>query len=344
MIKQVQNEKSKNDFIEFGLQFSTAEVKQLPTEGNCFLAYENDKVVARCQVQFQTGSNTTATIGYFHALNKPEMVKELLAQAVNFIKKQGAEEIIGPMNGDTWHSYRFNLGPFTEEAFIKEPHNPTYYPALWENAGFEVVDSYDSFLVESSKLAADNQEKFYKRAVKNGYTFQNLTAENYQQFLPVIYKISCEIFSQNRHYSEITYDEFERLYLPAKNLLIKDLSWIAQDSEGNYAGYVFAFPDYHIALESMKGKTNLFAKIKFLINKRKAKRCCLKTLGVTSKYRGSGLTAALTYLVYKNSHLQGYDQTYMCLMHSDNDSRKFSGNQHKPFRKYALYRYKAHAE
>ena len=52
MIKQVQDEKSKNDFIEFGLQFSPAELKQLPTQGSCFLAYENDKVVARCQVQF----------------------------------------------------------------------------------------------------------------------------------------------------------------------------------------------------------------------------------------------------------------------------------------------------
>jgi len=75
------------------------------------------------------------------------------------------------------------------------------------------------------------------------------------------------------------------------------------------------------------------------MNKRKAKRTCIKTLGTVPEKRGSGLTAALTYLSFQNSVQLGYGQTLMCLMHSSNDSRRFGGKADHPFRSYALYEF-----
>ncbi|MCU0856977.1 MAG: hypothetical protein MUC65_01050 [Pontiellaceae bacterium] len=307
------------------------------TGGTGFVAYEDDRAVACCSARLQVGNPAIGTLGHFQALDKPEAVKRLIDATALCLKEQGAQRIIGPMDGDTWHAYRLNTGPFNMPPFIKEPWNPPYYPALFEAAGFSVIETYESSIVDHPDLAAANQEKFYTRCIKHGYTFEPITAKNYTETLPLIHQLSCLIFKDNTLYTAVDLEEFLRMYLPAKPLLQTGLSWMAYAPDKTPAGYVFTFPDYADALRAMKGKTNVPAKLRFLYHKRKATRTCIKTLGAVPEKRGSGLTAALTYLSYKNSAALGYKQTLMCLMHSSNDSRRFGGNADRHFRSYALY-------
>ncbi len=290
---------------------------QLPANGIGFVALENQQPIACCYAQLQTGNPSLGTIGFFQSLNQPTAATALLKTAIQEIKKQGAKRIVAPMDGDTWHPYRLNTGPFDHPPFIKEPWNPPYYPALLEAAGFVVTETYESYQVDAA-TAASHQEKFYNRCIKNGYRFEPITAKNYEEILPLIHHLSCRIFSNNTLYTPIDLTEFKRLYRPAKPLLQSGLSWIAHTPDGSPAGYIFTFPD--------SPSTNS-----------KASRTCMKTLGTIPEKRGSGLTAALTYLSYKNSAELGYDQTLMCLMHSSNDSRRFGGKADRPFRSYALY-------
>jgi hypothetical protein len=311
-----------------------------PTQGTSFIALDDGEPIACCHAQLQTGNPTVGTIGRFQALENPAAVKQLLASAIQWLEKQGAHRILAPMDGDTWHTYRFNTGSFDQAPFIKEPWNPPYYPSMIENTGFSVVETYDSYIINDPALAAANQEKFYTRCVKNGYLFEPITTKNYARMLPLIYELSCRIFAENTLYTAVSREEFLRMYAPAKPLLKTGLSWMAYASDRTPAGYVFTFPDYATALRAMQGKNDLPAKIRFLMNKRKATRSCIKTLGTIPEKRGSGLTAALTYLSYKNSAEQRFKQTLMCLMHSSNDSRSFGGKADRPFRSYALYEYR----
>lgn len=304
-----------------------------------FTATLDQAPVAHCRAQLQTDNPTVGTIGYFQALENPAAVKAMLEHAIQWLKQQGAKRIVAPMDGDTWHPYRLNTGPFDVSPFIKEPWNPPYYPALLESAGFTVTETYDSYIIDDPSLAASNQKKFYDRCVKNGTTFSPITAKNYAETLPLIYELSCRIFSENTLYTPISLKEFERMYMPAKSLLKTGLSWLATAPDSTPAGYIFTFPDYADALRAMNGKTTLPAKINFLINKHKATRTCIKTLGTIPEKRGSGLTAALTYLSFKYSVELGFKQTLMCLMHSSNDSRRFGGKADRLFRSYALYEF-----
>ncbi len=344
-VKYVENKQEQIDFKQLVYTvyandpFYLPITDYFPSEGVLLVSYENNIPVARCSVSIQTGSNNIGTIGTFQALDKPEAVKLMLNRAVQWLKEQSVKIIIGPMDGDTWHHYRFTTGPFDNQPFIKEPWNPPYYPKLWESANFSVSETYDSYIVDEPSVAAANQEKFYKRCVKNGYSFTPITKKKYKEILPLIYELSCQIFSQNVLYTPISIEEFIRMYSPAEALLQTGLSWIAFAPDNSPAGYIFTFPDYTDALMATNGKSNLLAKIKFLLNKQKAARTCIKTLGVLERNRGSGLTAALTYLSYKNSAELGYGDVLMCLMHSSNDSRRFSGKADKPFRKYVLYEY-----
>jgi hypothetical protein len=311
----------------------------VPEGERLLLAYENGETVARCQARMQSGSDEIGTIGLFQALHRGEAVAALLKNAAGFLMETGAKKIIGPMDGDTWHTYRVNLGPFDKAPFLKEPWNPPYYEKLWIDSGFKVAEKYDSYIVDDPMSAARNQEKFYKRCVRNGFRFSPVTMKNYFDILPDIHKLSRMVFDKNKFYTSIDLEEFTRLYRPAAPLLKTGLSWTAFDSEGALAGYVFTFPDYADAARAMNGKTGILAKVRFALNRHKARRTCMKTLGVAPRRRGSGLTAALTYLSFKNSAELGYEHTLMCLMHKENDSRRFSGGAHRHFRDYALYEY-----
>ena len=310
-----------------------------PTEGVVMIAYEGKQPVARCCARRQTPNSDIGTIGSFEALENTVAVQTLLESAIYWLREQGAKRIIGPMDGDTWHPYRFNTGPFDQRPFVKEPWNPPYYPGLWEAAGFSIAETYDSFVIDDPAKAADNQVKFYQRCCKGGYTFAPITTANYLEKLPIIYELSCRMFDKNILYTPITFDTFKQLYLPAKPLLRNGLSWIASHPNGIPCGYVFTFPDYAEALCAMNGQRGLLEKLRFVLNKRKATRTCIKTLGVTPETRGSGLSAALTWLSFQNSLSLGYRQTIMCLMHSSNDSRRFGGQADRLFRSYALYEY-----
>jgi hypothetical protein len=247
---------------------------------------------------------------------------------------------MGPMNGDTWHAYRFNAGPFEEPPFLKEPWNPPYYCSLWDSSGFIRIESYDSFAVDNPVGAAENQAKYYQRSLRHGYTFEAITTENFECVLPTLYELSRIIFTQNLFYTPISFKSFQDLYLTARPLLRTGLSWLAYLPDRTPAGYVFAYPDYAEAVRAMRGRRDVVARLRFLLKKHRAARTCIKTLGVIPEARGSGLAAALTYLAFVNSGQLGYRQTLMCLMHSANESRRLGGQADRPFRSYALYEYR----
>ncbi len=310
-----------------------------PDGGAAYLAYADSAPVARCHATLQTGDASIGTIGHFEAHNAPAAATALLHAAAEGLRTRGARRIVGPMNGDTWHRYRFATGPFDAPPFINEPWNPPYYPALWEDAGFTVTETYDSHRVANPAQAAANQAQFHQRCVRQGYTFTPITARNHTDLLPQMHALSCRIFTTNVLYTPVDLPTFMQLYRPARALLRPGLSWLAHAPDGTAVGYVFAYPDYAGAMRAMRGQTNLSARLRFLWGKRLATRVCMKTLGVIPEKRGTGLTAALTYLTYTNCVTLGYRETLMCLMHRDNASHRFSGGTTQPFRSYALYEY-----
>lgn len=343
MIKQINDAQGAADFLQFGKMarasdpLHTADPTSLPSEGVSWLAYRDSQVAARCSARLQSGGTGIGTIGNFEAHDDQAACKVLLQAATEWLRQSGATRVVGPMDGDTWHHYRFNVGPFEAAPFLKEPWNPAYYPALWLAAGFTVTESYVTYRVDDPASAADNQRRFFQRCQKNGYTFTPITARNYDAMLPLIHDLSCQIFNENKLYTPLDQAAFIEMYRPAKPLLRKGLVWLAFSPDGTPTGYIFAYPDYAAAMLAMRGKRNLTAKIRFLMSRSKATRLCIKTLGVLPAQRRSGLSAALTHLVYQHGAALGYNQALMCLMHSANDSTRFGGNVAEPFRSYALY-------
>lgn len=276
-------------------------------------------------------------LGFFEARNSPPAVTALFDQAIGWLRGQGTGPIVGPMDGDTWHSYRLNVGPFDSRPFLMEPYNPPYYPDLWRVNGFEVLESYCSKRVEDLPAVINALAPKFERAVAAGYRFEQLAIDRLEVELERFYELSCEIFADNFLYTEISRERFLSLYLGSRALLDPDLVTFARAPDGSDVGFLFALPDRFRAVAAMQGETGLWAKLRFLATRRRVDTVNLKSLGVTSEHRMGGLGAALMCHAYKTAHEKGYENANLCLILDGNPSGRMEGGRSDVLRRYELY-------
>ncbi len=300
-----------------------------------FLVCAENTPVARCLAR--CGTNNLGTIGFFAAQQDVDACRMLLDAACNWLGNHGVKRVLGPMDGDTWHPYRFNLGPYDEMPYLKEPWNPPWYPAMWEACGFAEIDRYYSARMPDPARTAQAFAPFLKRVRRKGYTFRPFRKEAMAEELDILYHLSLKIFPENRHYTPISREAFHALYAGAGPLIHPAFCQYCCNAQGEEIGYVFAYPDVADAVRAMRGKQGLLAKLRFLTKRGRADRACIKTLGCIPAYQGKGVAPALMALACEAVANAGYSQALMCLMHADNDSRRLDAGTSELFREYALY-------
>jgi len=278
-------------------------------------------------------------LGFFEALDRPRAVDAILREGVRWLRETGAGVIVGPMNGDTWHSYRFNTGPFEAPPFLMEPYNPPYYPTLWERFGFSVLETYYSQRVLDVRVFADSLESKHERAVANGYEMRRLDSNRFIEELETIHTLSTESFADNFLYSDIPLREFLRMYSGARRLLDPDLTWFAVAPDGSTAGFLFGFPDEFRAVAAMRGKRGALASLRFLSARGETDTVNIKTAGVARAHRRMGLFAALMHCACTEALRKGFRAVNLCLIKEGNPSGVPAEAFATILRRYALYQY-----
>jgi GNAT superfamily N-acetyltransferase len=276
-------------------------------------------------------------LGFFEARSDYEAVAGMLDQAVEWLRDRGIARVIGPMNGDTWHKYRFNVGPFDRPPFLMEPYNPPHYAELWQRYGFQVLAEYNSKHVPDVEAILPTMKRYYDRSIGQGMTYRPFNLKRYDDELRLFYELSCEIFAGNPFYKSISFDEFKELYIDSRTIIHENHVWFCRDKNGEYAGFVFSFPDYFAAVQKMDGRRNLWAKVKFVLNRGKADTLNIKTVGAVPAHRGRGLGSALMYKAYQEGFNAGLKKANMCLFHEDNASASLDGGKGERLRTYQLY-------
>lgn len=276
-------------------------------------------------------------LGYFEAMDRAGTTCRLLAAAGRWLRERGAVRVVGPMNGDTWHTYRVNAGPFDTPPFLMEPYNPPYYHALWTAAGFKVLESYYSKRVEDIPAVLAQLTRFGERATRHGYTFRPLNPAAFAAELRTIYRLSVAIFRGNFLYTDISESEFLGLYAGVRSLLVPDFVWFAENAAHEPVGFVFAVPDYQRAVAAMRGSRSLLARFRFMLKRSTADAVNIKTLGVLSSCRGAGLGMALMAQAYRAAYAHGWRRVNLCLIREGNPSGGTDAGLGQISRRYHLY-------
>ena len=307
--------------------------------GRAFLAMRDGRVVARvyaCVSRLdREAASPHGTLGSFEAQDDAEAAGVVLRAGTAWLRANGAGGIVGPMDGDTWHRYRLNVGPYDEPPFLMEPYNPAYYPALWESAGFRPLEGYISKSVADLSAVVEALRVKADRAAA-GYRLRSLDPSRFEEELDVLFSLTRAGFAGNLLYTDIPRADFVGMYAGTRALIDPDLVCLASTSAGEPAGFLFAIPDRHRAVAAMRGSRGLPARVRYWL-RRHTDTVNMKTIGVVPEHRRGGLASALCHHVYAAAARKGYRRANLCLIRDGNPSAALDADLGRVSRRYVLY-------
>ena len=146
-------------------------------------------------------------LGFFESDDDESAAKEVLGDAVRWLRGEGVAVVRGPMNYSTWNDYRFVVARTEGGTFRGEPEHPDYYQRLWEAAGARVVSRYASHWIDMPAALARWAPKL-ARAREAGLTVRRASAAD----APAIFALALAGFRDAYMYSPIEPDEFASIY------------------------------------------------------------------------------------------------------------------------------------
>lgn len=248
-----------------------------------------------------------AALGAFRAAT-PEAGREVLAQAMAHARSLGIRRLIGPMDGDTWHSYRFVTETDGSPAFLLEPQNKPHDVDVFRDAGFQPIGGYFSARVPlDARLASAPPPA-------TDLTIQTWNGEDPEGLFAQVHDLSVQAFSKNAFYKPILREAFLAMYMPVVPMIRPELIFFARHNDGKLAGFLFGIPNY---AEGPKPSSAI-----------------LKTYA--SLARGAG--RHLAHAFHTVAAGLGYQSAIHALIHDDNLSGLRSAAEGaEVFRRYTLF-------
>ncbi len=252
------------------------------------------------------GEFKTAAIGGIKFKSVAEGV-ELLTRVAAKCSDEGYEALVGPLDGDTWHSYRLVCQSDGSAPFLMEPTSGEHDLAIFEQSDFEPISKY----ISAKAKLADTLGK--RPAEIPGVTIRPWDGENGEALIRDLFDMSAEAFAGNKFFSPIAFEDFMAIYEPLLPLIQKEHVFFARDEENALKGFLFGSPDFM----DHSGKPSVILK------------------SYASRMYGVGHLLADTY--HRRAIEMGFESVIHALIHEDNISRSRS-EVHKAdvFRRYAL--------
>jgi predicted N-acetyltransferase YhbS len=252
------------------------------------------------------------------AARDAESSHALLDAACGHLIAEGCTLAVGPMNGNTWRSYRFVDESDGRPPFLFEPRNPEAYPAWWRVAGFAEMSSYSSSVMELDGSAAV-PPALKERIIRSGTIIRPLDPGRYEEELATIHDLSLRSFTNNFLYTPLGRESFIASYQKVKQHVDPQLVMVAERN-GVPCGFVFGIPD----LEAVaRGERPMVI---------------VKTLAVDPSSRSAGLGSLLVDELHRAARGKGYTEAIHALQHETNTSLKITGrHEGRAFRKYILF-------
>ncbi len=298
----------------------------------CLVAWSNDAPLARCTLNARDDLNgapgLTGMIGHYEARDA-ESGAALVRAAAATLAAEGAVRVLGPIDGSTWHRYRFALPSAPDDpvwdppVFGGEPRNDFAYPAHFENAGFAIAARYESH-ADALAIKGDDVEAqaLAERVAFAGFSLRPIDLSRFESELETLWELSRAAFADNLFYAPIGTTEFRALYEPLRWRIDPGLVSIVLDRAERACGYLFAYPD------------------PLAVRDGAPRRLIVKTVAVLPSARGHGLANHMLDRVRWSARRRGCDTVIHALMHVENFSMRMSARHGgRLFRRYALWQW-----
>lgn len=248
----------------------------------------------------------TFAVGQFSCTNAGAGAA-LLTRAAAQARDEGAAAVIGPLDGDTWHSYRLIVESDGQPPFLMEPVGKPHDRGAFEAAGFAPISRYFSASVPTASLGRTDATP------PDGLTVEPWDGSDPEALFAQVHALSCAAFYRNPFYKPIALADFLPMYLPFVPMMRRELVLFARDDAGTLVGFLFGMPNYAEGPQPTAAILKTYASLK----------------------KGAG--HALSTRFHAAARDLGFSTVIHALIHDDNLSALRSGMEGATvFRRYAL--------
>lgn len=281
-------------------------------------------------------------LSLFECINDYEVAKAMFDFAIDWLKEEGMNKIIGPLSLPGGDDNRgLLLDNFSEPTLVMNTYNKKYYNDLFEKYEFYKYWDCYAYKYDLSNKLSDRYERVIPYAMnKFKYKVDKINLKNIKKEINDVKTIiNLAMPEQWDDFIPPTDSELEIIAKQLVPLADPDFIYIARNHKNEPIGFNIALPDYNMILKKMNGKLFPFGLIKFLLNKNKMDRLRFFVLFVVPEYRSKGVTSAIYYEVYKKAIEKGYKwgEGSTVWEYNDNmmrDAVKLGAEKYKTYRIY----------
>ena len=255
----------------------------------------------------------TGGCGFFESIDDPQAADRLFDAARAWLAARGMEAMDGPINfGQRRDWWGLLVEGFEYQPLYKNPYNPPYYRALFENYGFGNYFNQYSYVWGVGR--DDASERVFARADRllndRNYRVEtidmkrlDLAAEHFR----TIYNKAWALFSG---VNPIGREEAQQLMKTMKPIIDPNIVFFAYHHD-EPIGFFITVPDLNRIIGRFKGRFGLWQKLRLLWELRVRKSCDRIfgiIFGVTPEYHGKGVESAIIsrYVNYMHSDANPY--------------------------------------
>ena len=277
---------------------------------------------ARCSVWWRDtvplDGERIGTIGHYAAVD-PLAGRAVIRRALARLRSRGCSMAIGPMNGNTWRSYRFVIERGTAKPFFLEPTNPDSWPDDFAECGFDPLSWYVSELNPDIATRQPELGSLQQKMKRLGVQITPISTGDPDGEMEGIYDVVCESFKDSFLYTPLDRESYRSIYVPMLKKVDPRLMLVAKQ-EAQVVGFIFAPPDYLQQATSNNIDTIV-----------------IKTVAILPRKRYSGLGRLLIVDLLQSAVELGYTKAISALMQTDKQSQRISSACAGPMRRYALF-------
>ena len=288
-----------------------------------FLARKDGRIVGRIAAiidenYIQTRDEAVGLFGFFDVIDDNYIARALFNTASAWLRDNGMRKMLGPANPSMNDELGVLIDAFDIPPAVKMVWNPSYYPALYEQAGF--TKAMDIFAWTMHKDDVSERLKRAGAAIlkRTKVTFRHPNMKKFDDEIDVFRDIYNQAWLANWGFVPWTDAEFKHVAKGLRQVIDPNLVLIA-DVAGKPIGFSLALPDLNIALKRINGRLFPFGLPILWWHARKIHEFRVVILGVVEEYRNRGIDAALYYKIFEIGSEKGYNRAEMSWILENND-------------------------
>jgi GNAT superfamily N-acetyltransferase len=314
-------------------------------EADLFLAYRGRTPVGRicAHVDHRYDEHFTdgkGFIGFFECENDPETARALFDAACRWLRERGRKTAEGPLSFGVYDELGILVDGFDTDPYALTSHNPPYYRALFESAGWEKSVDWHAFRGRAEVFRERLDPRYFtlgQRVLRrDGVRVRSIEMRHLDREARIVQDIFAVAWNRNWGHIPLTDREFDHLKQGVRAFLVPELSFIVE-LNGKPIAFAVSIYDANVAVKKLNGRLFPTGFLTLLATMKKTRRFRLVLMGVLEEYRRQGMEVALYSHVIEEGLRRGFTEVEASMIVETNESMVRS-LEHLPVERYRTWR------